>query len=387
MAGQAKSSDKKKRGDPAKYKNKNPRRGGPGILITCERGREFKSQREGIELISHYFYNGGSNTNDLDSKSEGTTTEINSETSKKDNTAYEKKKTKKLSLEEEISMLKEGASADQVLLDDGEKNSNSKMGKKQKAPFTSYDTGCCGTVFLICTAPNSSILPCNIHRQESDDKSNEHENKDKISTKSEEIDELQTKKRKLEETETSGKILDVNKSSISQNIALATSIWDPIKTVQLILQEANPTTSSAFQNAPSSRFITRIIPIQATCFANIEEIKNTAKFLIDHVLVPSTNEQNTDDSDKKSDKKELQKDDSRPTFSVTIKRRNCSNVTRDEIISTVAGLVDDTFKVDLKDPDYHIMIEICRTLCGMSIVKNLDEYNKFNLFQARHRSK
>eukprot|EP00978_Attheya_sp_CCMP212_P003397 scaffold7003_cov60-Attheya_sp.AAC.1 len=38
------------------HSKKNVRRGGPGILLTCETGREFKCQREGLEILRHYYY-------------------------------------------------------------------------------------------------------------------------------------------------------------------------------------------------------------------------------------------------------------------------------------------------------------------------------------------
>ena len=31
-----------------------PRRGSPGVLLTCETGREQKCQREGLEILNHY---------------------------------------------------------------------------------------------------------------------------------------------------------------------------------------------------------------------------------------------------------------------------------------------------------------------------------------------
>ena len=32
----------------------NPKRGGPGILMTCEQGREHKCEREGVDILQYY---------------------------------------------------------------------------------------------------------------------------------------------------------------------------------------------------------------------------------------------------------------------------------------------------------------------------------------------
>merc|ERR1719232_55173 len=88
-----------------------PKRGSPGFLLTCETGREVKCQREGIELLLYYYNSGGMEL---------------------DHDCIEEKAT--LSLDEEISMLKK------------KKYSCS---SDEKNPFTLYETGCRGIVFLM----------------------------------------------------------------------------------------------------------------------------------------------------------------------------------------------------------------------------------------------
>jgi tRNA(Ser,Leu) C12 N-acetylase TAN1 len=43
-------------------------------------------------------------------------------------------------------------------------------------------------------------------------------------------------------------------------------------------------------------------------------------------------------------------------------------------------------KVNLTSPDSTFQVEICKTLCGMSIVKNATKYRKFNLVEIREAS-
>ena len=79
-----------------------------------------------------------------------------------------------------------------------------------------------------------------------------------------------------------------------------------------------------------------------------------------------------------------------PGIAVQFKRRNCDNVKRDEIIQAVASQVVETtqWKVDLTDPDYTVWIEVCKTLCGISVVprKYLAMAPKFNIAALRDKS-
>ena len=50
---------------------------------------------------------------------------------------------------------------------------------------------------------------------------------------------------------------------------------------------------------------------------------------------------------------------------------------------TVEEKKKELFRVDLTNPQYTIIIEICRTLCGMSVVSSATSFKKFNLLMAQ----
>ena len=79
-SGKRTSDRKRKYSGKGGSTKRNPKRGPPGILLTCETGREFKCRNEGLDIINHYFA-GENGDND-----------------EKDETS--------LSLEEELKMLK-----------------------------------------------------------------------------------------------------------------------------------------------------------------------------------------------------------------------------------------------------------------------------------------
>ncbi|KAK4124194.1 hypothetical protein N657DRAFT_380106 [Parathielavia appendiculata] len=69
------------------------------------------------------------------------------------------------------------------------------------------------------------------------------------------------------------------------------------------------------------------------------------------------------------------------TFAIRPTIRNHSNLKRDVVINTIAGLInDDRHKVNLTAPDKVILVDIYQTVCGMSVVDgDWDELKRFNL--------
>ncbi|ORX90736.1 thump-domain-containing protein [Basidiobolus meristosporus CBS 931.73] len=108
-----------------------------------------------------------------------------------------------------------------------------------------------------------------------------------------------------------------------------------------------------------TRFALRLIPISNTCYANMSDIEAAAKKL----LAPHFHGENQEPV----------------TYAIVPKIRNNSKIDRDELIKSVAGLVGDKHKVNLEKPDFVIIIEIFKSICGISVVKDYYELKKFNL--------
>ena len=374
---------------PSKDRRKNPQRGGPGILTLCETGRESKCQREALEILRHYFYNENSKTSDVNKTSDVGGKDV--DTSKST-----------LSLEEEIAMLKKGASADDVL--SGIANPGDGL---NKSPFRVYETGCRGTVFIMCTMPDSELIATQIstakafHSKHQDTKIQE-EGEEKEYTKSEGRETSETcfsKTKRKQQNEN----LDITsscakKQKVTDEGPKESYKWDPIETVNSILQDIREDKTET----PRSRFVSRMVPMQATCFASMEEIEANATELIKTFLLPA----GIDHA-----KNVNSKNDELPSFKIEFKRRNCTQVRREQIVEALANIVKkltagywskyakdgntieakksadrQLFSVDLKNPDYTIIIEVVRTLCGMSVVKNSNSYQNFNLMTAQESS-
>jgi len=293
----------------------NPKRGGPGFLLTCETGRERKCKHEGLDIIMHYY-----------NLTEGRETQPLVKT---DNNID-----KSITLEEEIALLKSGASAEQVL-----KHENGIKGNLPSVnDFKLYDTGCRGTV-LYLMEPKTTMVDPEPEIKEAEE-TNPPAKKLKVSSEEE---------------------VEIQASSEAGNVQTKwsppISSFNPAPMVNHVMNDIVQNQT----NAPRSRFVTRMIPVQATCYAQESEIRALAGKLKERYV-------HVDASIKKQ-----------PTFAVQFKQRFNSKVTRQQCIDAVAEHFHPAFKVDLTNPDYTIMVEICKTVVCMSIFQGYNNLNNFNL--------
>jgi len=317
--------------------NSRPKRGAPGVLLTCETGRERKCEREGLEILDYYL------------TSSNIATSLSDDCDQDDKEEEEDDKTTTLSLEEELKLLK------------------SKKGPSKSSAFKVYQTSCRGTIFVLCTLSNCNLIPT-IQTEYMLSKKNTTSEHLKIGSPIGNDDGDLSNKKLKSETVT----VETDKTHGAPSIDLAThqrndvatpfvqkTPWDPISTVRTIMSDTGNDSNKA---APRSRFVTRMIPIQATCFASSEELQLTCLEVIKRYVFKTTK-----------------------TFAIVFKRRNCSNLNRKLVIRIVGDIMFQYFphcKVHLDKPETTIMIEVCGTLCGISVVENFRDHRNFNLMVA-----
>lgn len=364
------------------------------MLLTCEVGRERKCLTEGLDVLRHYYY--ASRIEGADTESPTTGDEaLNSSPDNlnaKDETRSKQKKEESeasgpLSLEEEIAMLRGGVSADEVLRSKKDSvcnenthvgsKSHNKIARKSSSPFSTYETGCRGSVFVVCTLPQ-----CNLITMEEEEKEPKGGSKGGCDDDSQPNTDLEQPAVRIkiseEESNPLGEIK--NREKITSSAADTTQpSWDPIETIRLVSKDL----LSKDKDAPSSRFVTRMIPIQATCFASMDEIRRTVRPLLRQFLLPASLSRQQKNQDPNAQSK-----NNASTFQIVFKRRNCDNVRRDEIIDAIGKIIEEIsppglLAVDFDNPDFTIQIEVCRTLCGMSVVPQCKSLHNFNLFEMR----
>lgn len=260
------SSNTKQSGYNASKNNrsyKNPRqqpcRGFPAIFFTCESGREKKCQREALELIHHYYYLAKSGPHEAC----GDKDDVNKD--EKKNTDGEL-----LSLDEELKLLRRGAAAEEVL--NYERNPKrpryeAKGAKSMKSPFVVHDVGMKGVVCVVFSLAGSEVVPYDniVAALRPKEKTDEDATGAKVSGTSGDAN-------KPQENGTDNTTDD----TLSKSPA-----WDPVETVRIILREVGgakgdenevadtskgeaSTEAVVSTSPPCSRFILRMIPIQAT---------------------------------------------------------------------------------------------------------------------------
>lgn len=393
--GGATRGNKRRFGGKASPHGPTPRRGPPAIFVTCEAGREKKCQREAFELIRHYYY--AARPSAAHDEREGVREEEQSPA--KDADSSDEEGGGQLSLEEELAMLRKGAAAEEVLnyepsskrqRTDSKGQASSKQISSMKSPFSVYDTGTRGMVCILCTLPDCEMVPY-------DDILAKIKAARDCGSK---VDEVSGTKSDKEESGAGTAANEGNDSGDSdpQN---APVLWDPVEAVRCILRDAkcasetgngsnddrsglgetnreedNDGTSTKNSNEPppGSRFITRLLPMQATCYASVEEIKDVSIALLRKYL-PSCNHAI------------LAKANKELSFKLEIKRRLSSHITRDQVIEAVTPVVlggleempGYKFSVNLTDPDFFVRIETCKGLAGISILPREKWYKNFNL--------
>ncbi|KAI8096477.1 uncharacterized protein BX664DRAFT_258908 [Halteromyces radiatus] len=103
-------------------------------------------------------------------------------------------------------------------------------------------------------------------------------------------------------------------------------------------------TDMAEKQIKKTRCISRILPVQRTCSANIPEMERVSKLVIHPQF-------NTKDDDGNIVPK---------VFSVVARLRNCTKLDRLDVVKAFATSIGPDHKVDLANPDYVILVDITR---------------------------
>lgn len=130
---------------------------------------------------------------------------------------------------------------------------------------------------------------------------------------------------------------------------------DPVKLVTTHVQNIAQT------GVTHTRYVQRFTPISATCTANVPEIKS----LCGRVLRPFF----------------ASAPDRKYNYKIELRMRNHSTLTRMELIQEIADCVPEGHKVDLDNAEVFILVEVFKSVCGMSIVKDYYLFSKFNAME------
>uniref|UniRef100_A0AAZ3QXM0 THUMP domain-containing protein 1 n=1 Tax=Oncorhynchus tshawytscha TaxID=74940 RepID=A0AAZ3QXM0_ONCTS len=143
-------------------------------------------------------------------------------------------------------------------------------------------------------------------------------------------------------------------SGANNVIFIKTKNLDPEKLVHHILSDLHITKKN------KSRVILRMLPVSGTCKAFQEDMdKYLSVFLEPWFKAPNQG-----------------------SYQIAFKARNSSHNKRDDIIKALAGLVgkmNPKNKVDLTTPELTIIVEVIKSVCCVSVVRDYTLYRKYNL--------
>ncbi|KAI0370403.1 hypothetical protein BV20DRAFT_995209 [Pilatotrama ljubarskyi] len=130
---------------------------------------------------------------------------------------------------------------------------------------------------------------------------------------------------------------------------------DPVKLVTIHVQNVMNT------GVTQTRYTQRLTPVSGSCVANIPEIRNLCGRLVNATL--------SAEPDKKF------------TYKIELRMRNHNTVTREKLIPELAKCVPEGHTVSLDNPELFILVEIFKSVCGISVVKDYYKLYKFNVME------
>ncbi|KAI1438160.1 hypothetical protein GGR50DRAFT_534270 [Xylaria sp. CBS 124048] len=152
---------------------------------------------------------------------------------------------------------------------------------------------------------------------------------------------------------------------------------DPLLLVREICKGAAATAGD--RGRWRARFVNKLTPVSLTGKATEKGLVELArKVLADHFeLAEGEGEGEEEEQDKEGNGEE-----EACSYAIRPTIRAHTTLKRLDVIEKIASMISKKHKVDLKNPDKVIIIEIFQTFCGMSVVgKDWDAMKKYNLYE------
>ncbi|KAF7284974.1 hypothetical protein GWI33_012755 [Rhynchophorus ferrugineus] len=178
-----------------------------------------------------------------------------------------------------------------------------------------------------------------------------------VDSKSDEIeDELRKELDQLKNNKDK-KRFQVVDSGAKNFLFIQTTVDDPVKLAEHIMNDI------CEKKGQESKFLLRLIPIEVTCKAYVKDIEQSFGQLCEKYFSSTPK-----------------------TFSIVFNHRNNNSVSRDDVIKNIADMVSKMgeekkleHKVDLKNAEVSIVIEIIRGFAFLAVVPNFIKFKKYNL--------
>ncbi|XP_067642620.1 THUMP domain-containing protein 1 homolog [Eurosta solidaginis] len=138
-------------------------------------------------------------------------------------------------------------------------------------------------------------------------------------------------------------------------VFITTTLLNPVELGMRIITDVAQT------GEKKTRYLLRLVPVDIVCHANMADIVKAGNSLFDKYFLKETT-----------------------TFAIVFNKRYNNSVKRDDVIQELAGLVQTiniNHRVDLKNPERTIVVEIIKGLCCISVLQGYLKYKKYNLVE------
>ncbi|TEB24702.1 hypothetical protein FA13DRAFT_1638326 [Coprinellus micaceus] len=142
----------------------------------------------------------------------------------------------------------------------------------------------------------------------------------------------------------------------------------PVDPVELVVKYVESVEKTG---ASRTRYAHRLVPVSGTCSASLNEMKGLCEKVFKGVF-----------------RQRRRGRHSRLTvlqYKIELRVRNHTTLSRPAIIQHVASWVPEGHKVALDNPEIFILIEIFKSVCGVSIVRDYYKYSKFNVLELANK--
>ncbi|XP_012214787.1 THUMP domain-containing protein 1 homolog [Linepithema humile] len=180
---------------------------------------------------------------------------------------------------------------------------------------------------------------------------NIEKDEDILTTLEREINELRTE----QEMPLSARKFQVVDTGVKNMIFISSTFSNPLELVTKIVTKLDATKEQY------TRYLLRLLPIEVTCKAYMDNIRIKANTLFEKYFAQEPK-----------------------TFSIIFNRRSNNNIKREEIIKDLAEIIlrkNPGNKADLKNPEIAVIVEVIRGICLLSIAPNYYKFKKYNLLE------
>jgi len=134
----------------------------------------------------------------------------------------------------------------------------------------------------------------------------------------------------------------------------------PVDPVQLVLRHVENVENTGVLH---TRYTMRLLPVSGTCTANIPEIQALCQRIFGSFFTDRDNRE------------------PRYTYKIELRVRNHNSLSRPKIIQEIARCIPAQHTVDLENPDIFVLVEVFKSVCGISVVRDYYRRLKFNVME------